>query len=579
MEAVSSDVHVILLLLAPLAAALLSLTGKVFPRLATAGLPFLIWLGGCAWTLWQTAGVAAGRDALRYAVGGWPEPFGIVLELNSISWLISLLAVVLFTAVWTATYRQGSYGGSFYLTLYLTHFSLQGILFSRDLFNLFVWFEVLSLCSIILVAYDRRPPALLAAFRYLLLSTISIVFYLLGLWIMYTRTGSLAFSDIGTYIGALPAGAGRPMMIALGLISAGVLTRSAIVPFHTWLPPAHSTAPFPVSALLSGMVIKIPLLALWHFFLYLPFFPLSTLFLWLGLASAAAGGLAALLQSDAKRILAYSSVGQMGFILTAFSAGAQFAGGPVVAQSQIAVSRIAGAATLFYILLHAASKSLLFLSVGYVTHAAGSRNVHSLRGMQRSFPLTAVCYWIAALTLMGLPLSGGYYAKLLVNSAVYQTGTGWFLTVAGAFTAAALFKLGRIFTGRAESPASPPRPSRPPLLGLGMALTAAICIAVAVLHQELFHFLADLSGQAQFAAAGSGLGNAPADPDWLSGSALMKAAGTTVVGLLGFFVLHIKSVTSAVRRLLIRLTGDLDRSLQLLSIGLLIFIVYSAAAL
>ncbi len=569
MTAVSADVQVIWLLLAPLTAALVSLTGKVFPKLSTPGLSCSIWLGGCAWSLWQTAGVAAGSQALRYGVGGWPEPFGIVLELNSISWLMSLLAVVIIAVVWSATYRQGSYSGSFYLTLYLTHFALQGILFSRDLFNLFVWFEVLSLCSILLVAYDRRPRALLAALRYLLLSTISIVFYLLGLWILYTHTGSLAFSGIGAYIESLPAGGAdrTPAMVALGLISAGVLTRSAVIPFHTWLPPAHSTAPFPVSALLSGLVIKVPLLALWHFFLYLPFIPLAPLLLWLGLGSALTGGAAALLQSDAKRILAYSSIGQMGFILTAFAAGNQVHGGA-----------IAGAATLFYILLHATAKVLLFLSVGHVTHTAGSRNVHSLRGMQRRFPLTALYYWIGTLTLMGLPLSGGYFAKVLVHTAVYQQGVGWILTVAGAFTAAALFKLGRIFTGRAEKPAGPPRPSRPPLLGLGTTLTAAMCLAIAVLHQELFYFLTDLLGQAQLAAAGSASAEATAHIAWLSESALLKAAATTLIGVFGLFVLHIEVVIRFARRLTSMLTGGLDRSLQLLSIGLLIFIVYSAVA-
>ncbi|MFW5715375.1 MAG: complex I subunit 5 family protein [bacterium] len=572
MEAVSADVQVVLLLLAPLTAALISLTGKVFPKIPSAGLSFIIWLGASAWTLWQTAGLAAGREALRYAVGGWPEPFGIILELNGISWLISLLAVVIVAVVWSATYRQGFYSGSFYLTLYLTHFSLQGILFSRDLFNLFVWFEVLSLCSIILVAYDRRPRALLAALRYLLLSTISIVFYLLGLWILYTHTGSLAFSGIGAYIGALPAGAGRrPAMVALGLISAGVLTRSAVIPFHTWLPPAHSSAPFPVSALLSSLVIKVPLLALWHFFLYLPFIPLTPLLLWLGLGSALTGGAAALLQSDAKRILAYSSVGQMGFILTAFAAGNLVTGG--------AIAGVAGAATLFYILMHATSKALLFLSVGYVTHTAGSRDVHFLRGMQRRFPLTALYYWIAALTLMGLPLSGGYFAKVLVSSALYGHIGTWILTVAGAFTAAALFKLGRIFTGRAESLPGPPRPSGSPLLGMGMTLAAAICVAIAVLHQELFCFLTDIVGQATLAAPGSGLSGAASDLAWLSDASLIKAAATTLIGFLGLFALHAEVVARFARRLTGLLTAGLDRSLQLLSIGLLIFVLYSALVL
>ncbi len=597
MEAVSSNLYVILLITTPLAAAMFSLLNKIFPRFHTTLFAFFIWFIGSTWSLWHTASAAIDHQTFRYAVGGWQEPFGIVLELNSISWIISLLSVVIITVVWTATYRQTAYKSTFYLVLYLLHFSLQGILFSRDLFNLFVWFEVLSLCSIVLVAYERRPPALLAAFRYLLLSTISIVFYLLGLWIIYSHTGGLAFSGIGEYAGSLSSSseARKTIGIALSLISAGVLTRSAIIPFHTWLPPAHSAAPFPVSALLSGLVIKIPLVALWHFFLYLPSLPLSQLFLWLGFASTLAGGFMALLQTDVKKILAYSSIGQMGFILVAFAAGSQLSGGQLtggqVLEGQVAMSQVAGAATLFYILLHAASKSLLFLSVGYVTHAAGNRNVYSLRGMQRSFPLASLYFWIAALTLMGVPFSGGYYAKILVSNASYQQGGTWLLTVAGVCTAAALFKLGRIFTGRwgASTPLQhttrphKPQPTallltpetRPPLLGVGMILSAGFCIAIAVLHQELFQFLIGIFPESLTCMSSA---HSVIDIPWMSQPSLIKAAVITLIGFLCLFILHLRPVKILAQRVSIFLNGGLNRSLRLLILGILIFILFAAVS-
>jgi len=561
MEALQPDIYVMLLMLSPLIAAVLSLLGKAFPRIHMPVFSFFVWAGGTIFALLKTNSVVFTLRPRFYPIGGWPDPIGIVLELNGISWIVSLFIVFIFSAIWFATYRQKIYGSAFYLVLYLTHFALQGILFSRDLFNLFVWFEVLSLCSIILVAYDRSPPALLAAFRYLMLSTISIVFYLLGLWIIYMYTGSLSFSEIGAFLQARSGENLKPFTIAMGLISAGLLTRSAIIPFHTWLPPAHSAAPYPVSALLSGLVIKIPLLALWHFMLYIPLFPLYQLFIWIGFGSALIGGAAALLQSDAKRILAYSSVGQIGFILSAMGGAAQ----------------LAGSAALFYILLHAVSKALLFLTIGYVTHAAGSRNVYLLRGLQRRFPFAALCFWIAAFTLIGVPFSGGYYAKLLVFTSLYNQAGAWMLTVAGGFTAAALFKLGRIFTGRPDS-ASPKKvhfedkvAARPLLLNVSLTLLALICAVFTVFYEPLFEFLNPVTGI-------SHIGAPIPDIDWHAEMNLLKAALISMAGGLGIFILHIKHIRTAARRIVTIGACGLNRAVFLLIAGILMFLLYAAIA-
>ena len=577
MNAAPTDIYVLFLLLAPLSAVLVTLLSKLLPREVSQLPAFLIWFVGSLWALLRTAD-AAGSVPRMYAFGGWREPLGIVFELNGIGWAAALLALVIFTAVWLVSWKQRGYGSSFYFTLYLTHFSLLGILFSRDLFNLFVWFEVLSLCSIILVAYDRTPTALLAAFRYLLLSTVSITFYLIGVWIFYRSTGSLAFGEIAAYLKELPRGAGAVSKTALALITVGIATRSAVVPFHTWLPPAHSSAPYPVSALLSGLVIKVPLLALWHFYAYLPFSPMEQLPTWLGIGGALVGGIAAVMQSDAKRILAYSSVGQMGFIVAVFSFGGAFG----------------EAASLFYILLHALSKSLLFLSVGYVTQHAGSRDVYILRGMQRRFPLTAVWYWIAAFTLMGIPLSGGYYAKLLVSSSLYNHPGAWLLNIAGAATAIALFKLGRIFTGprddtedglgtglRISIAAEPGTSAKPRAIGaitLGMALLAASCVAIALFPQHLFRFLSSLSIVGPVIEGSGGAISGPISGlSWYSSSSLLKAALITLSGTAGLFIFQIQKVRKGIQTMSTAYSAGagLNSSLRFLVAGLLLLLFLS----
>ncbi|MDZ7792731.1 MAG: proton-conducting transporter membrane subunit [Spirochaetia bacterium] len=569
MDAAPTDIYVLFLLLAPLSAVLITLLGKLLPRKVSQVPAFLIWFFGGLWALLRTAD-AAGSAPRMYAFGGWREPLGIVFELNGIGWAAAVLALVIFTAVWLVSWKQRGYGSSFYFTLYLTHFSLLGILFSRDLFNLFVWFEVLSLCSIILVAYDRTPTALLAAFRYLLLSTVSITFFLIGVWIFYRSTGSLAFGEIAAYLKALPRGAGAVSKTALALITVGIATRSAVVPFHTWLPPAHSSAPYPVSTLLSGLVIKVPLLALWHFYAYLPFSPVEQLPTWLGIGGALVGGIAAVMQRDAKRILAYSSVGQMGFIVAVFSFG----------------GALGKTATLFYILLHALSKALLFLSVGYVSHHAGSRDVYLLRGMQRRFPLTAVWYWIAAFTLMGIPLSGGYYAKLLVSSSLYSHPGAWLLNIAGAATAIALFKLGRIFTGlQADTEAglgtdlvaefdAGKKTQAIGAITLGMAIPAAACVAIALFPQHLFRFLSSLSVVGPVI---EGSGGTISGLSWYSTSSLLKAALITLSGAAGLFIFQIQGVRKGIQAMSTASSAGvgLNSSLRFLAAGLLLLLLLS----
>lgn len=563
MAAVSQVPAVLWLLAAPLTAALITLVGKLLPGRWTTLPAFLCWTGGTAWGLLHAAPAALSGSSLLYAFGGWAEPAGIVIELNPVSWAAGLLVLLIGTAVWLASHRSRGIGSVFFLIFYLGLFALQGVLCSRDLFNLFIWFELLSLSVFLLVGYDQTPPAMLAAFRYLMISTVSILGFLVGLWILYAFCGPPSFSVIQSCLTSVPAAPRLRTTAAVVLIMTGMLTRSAVVPFHCWLPPAHSSAPYPASALLSGFVIKVPVFALWHFSASLPELPLTGLLLWTGIFSAVFGSIAAVFQRDAKRILAYSSIGHMGFIMSAFAAA--------VPEGKTAA--------LLYIAIHGLSKALLFLTVGIVTSESGTRDVYLLRGAGRRFPAAALFYWIAALTLMGVPLSGGYYAKVAVTTSLSSPAAVWLLTAAGAATDLALFKIAIIFFGRPpesgargstvrEQSAFPARFAS----FLGMGLLAAACTIPALFPGSIIRLTEQL--------AGTGISEVGTISAYFLDSAgktsnLWKASSAFFIGAAGLFIFRFAPVRNLSDRI-VSLRPGTDAAIRLLIIGILVFLVSGA---
>ncbi|MFP4268400.1 MAG: complex I subunit 5 family protein [Spirochaetaceae bacterium] len=430
-----TDIPVLLLIFAPLVAAVISLVGKFFsPRYSI--LPaFAVWFGGSVWALIASGAPILAGESLLYTIGGWAEPYGIILEVNGLTWIATLTDILIGTTAWLQTRRYRRFDPLFYFFFFMALFSLQGVLYTRDLFNLFVWFEVLSLSSFMLITYDQKRSTYVAAVRYLLISTVSIIFFLLGVWILYISTGSLSLPTIAAAVSKAAAETGEVVMgtgLAIALMSGGILTRAAVIPFHTWLPEAHAAAPYPISALLSGFVIKAPMLALWRIYDYISFPMMNELLIWIGAVCALTGVGAAMVQRDAKKLLGYHSVSQMGYIVAAFGVG-----GP---EGKVAA--------LFYIIGHALFKSLLFLTVGRVTERISNRNVYEVRGMGRVFPIPALLFMVAAFSISGVPLFAGFTAKLLVGKALYSHGIAyWMLTIAGVGTAASFFKLGRIFIG------------------------------------------------------------------------------------------------------------------------------------
>ena len=471
------------------------------------------------------------------------------------AWAAALLGLIIGTVVWRETSRSSSYptkyGPGFYFIFYMVFFSLAGVLCTRDFFNLFVWFEIVSLCSFVLIAYEQHPRALLAAFRYLMVSTVSIIFYLLGLWLLYRSSGSLSISGIAALLdsGALSPEVGA----ALALMSAGILTRSAAIPFHSWLPEAHGAAPYPVSALLSGLVIKAPVLALGHVLGTFSFPALRSLFILLGLLGALLGAGGALVQRDIKFLLGYSSVSHMGLIIALFAAD----------------DALAPSAMLFYIIAHGLAKSLLFITLGGMSSNLGTRDLDALRGSLLRVPLPAAASLIGIATLSGIPFTAGYPAKLLAAKLISHSPVlEVILVIASVLSAAALLRLlllflpGRAFPGTAVVQTRN-TPMQKPSAG-GPLFLAAACIAAGVLPHVLLPLLSTLT---------VGSSSAVTELQWYAAVNAGKSAAVLAAAALlaGFSFLPFGRLLCEKGR---SLKTGIHGTLRLLVFGMLFFLAY-----
>ena len=299
---------------------------------------------------------------------------------------------------------------------------------TNNIIMLWMAVEATTLTSGLLVAFfwDRR--ALEAGYKYMMLLTVGITFALFGCVVVYAAaaaTGGLAgreallMSEVRGVAPMIPAGTA---LVAVSMLIIGFGTKAGLAPFHPWLPDAHAEAPTPVSVLLSGVMIKVALYAMARTVgIFFPTLPVITLFaVALGAFSMLLGVILALAQDDLKRLLAYHSVSQMGYVLAGVGLGTYLGvyGG------------------LFHLLNHALFKALLFMSAGAVIHATGARRVSELGGLARRMPLTCLAFLVGGLSIAGFPPFNGFMSKLTVYLALASAGMWW--AVAAAILASVL---------------------------------------------------------------------------------------------------------------------------------------------
>jgi multicomponent Na+:H+ antiporter subunit D len=396
--------HVIPLLIAlPLAAGfLIPLIGLVSERAAK--YPAL--LTGVA--LVAMAWSRIGCEPFVYALGGWEPPFGIALVSDGLSGLFHLIIATagLLVIVYSVSYmRRYTSESKYYALLMIMIAGMNGVVASGDLFNMYVFLEISAIASYALVAFGTGSEELEASMKYIVLGGVASSFILFGIALMYSITGTLNLADIARTLDGPVSGGMVRFIAALFIMGFGL--KAALIPFHAWLPDAHPSAPAPISAMLSGLLIKV----LGAYCLMRLIFTVfgfgrtfSTGMVTLGIISMVGGALLAVGQWDFKRLLAYSSISQMGYIIFALGLGTP-------------LGLLGG---LLHLLNHTFFKSLLFLCSGAVEYATGTRDLKKLGGLWNRMPVTATTCSIASLSISAVPPFGGFFSKFIIVLAAVE---------------------------------------------------------------------------------------------------------------------------------------------------------------
>ncbi|WP_210396810.1 complex I subunit 5 family protein [Motiliproteus sediminis] len=433
-----------------------SLGCLLWPRLADLLSPLVaLALVGCSLLLLDAI---AATPVILHHLGGWGGDLGISLRADALSALLLALGTVVTLAATLFARRyftddQVRY--RFWPLWWLLNGAINALLLSADLFNLYVTLELLGLSAAALCTLGKdKPQALRAALRYLLLGLIGSLLYLTGVALVYAEYGTLAIPSLAQQIQASPAS-----LTALLLLSSGLLIKCALLPLHIWLPAAHSSAPAPVSAVLSALVVKVTfylLLRLWFELFTAVITPaFATLIGTMGATAVIWGSWRALMSTRLKLMAAYSTVSQMGYL---------FLFVPILLALPDHDSRaLAFGALVLFALNHGIAKAALFLAIGIIQQRLGHDQVDRINGVARQLPVTLFAVALAGSALVGLPPSGAFLAKWTLISASLVTAQWWWLLVAVIGTLLAAAYLVRVL-GAAFAPAEPPPPTGKQLL-------------------------------------------------------------------------------------------------------------------
>jgi len=351
------------------------------------------------------------NGTLAYGVGGWKIPLGIVMVMDSLTafMLVTVNLVAFIVSIFSINYMERFTAKWKFYTLFLLMIAgMNGIIITGDLFNLFVFLEIASVASYALVAFGTEKHELEAAFKYAVMGTVGSLFILLGIVFLYSYTSTLNMADMARILSQKGGTSNIVLMVSV-LFIMGFGLKAALVPFHAWLPDAHPSAPAPISAMLSGVLIK----ALGVYALCRIFFNvigitqgISSVLMFLGALSMIVGAILALGQWDYKRLLAYSSISQIGYIILGISLGTPLG--------------ILGG--LFHLFNHSIFKSLLFLNSGAVEYTTGTRDLKKMGGLITKMPVTGTTGLIGAMSVSGIPPFSGFWSKLIIIIATVQAG-------------------------------------------------------------------------------------------------------------------------------------------------------------
>jgi formate hydrogenlyase subunit 3/multisubunit Na+/H+ antiporter MnhD subunit len=424
--------------------------------------------------------VAQSGMAVTYALGNWQPPLGIALRADGLAAVFMVMTAWILCAV--ALYAGGASAGAsgtledrrpnvFWILLLGLWCALNTTFLAQDLFTLFVALELLTFSAVPLVCLDGKRETLQAALRYLLFALVGSVFYLIGAAVLYGNYGTLDLSGLRE-----AARYDLATAIAVGLMIVGLMAKAALFPLHLWLPPAHAGAPPAASAVLSALVVKAPfflILRLWFDVAPQSSFELPAHILaGLGMASIIVCSVMALRQERLKLMIAYSTVAQIGYLFLMFPLVTSIDGSAIF-QS------IGWTGGVLQAVSHALAKASMFLAAGVIAETFGHDRIDKLNGAVTVVPVSIAAFGLSGLSLMGLPPSGGFVAKLMLLTAATENASWWVaatILLGGILAASYVFRvLGRALAAPPEGLSSARRvPLRRELVVLGLAICAVL---------------------------------------------------------------------------------------------------------
>ncbi|WP_245414559.1 complex I subunit 5 family protein [Aestuariivirga litoralis] len=464
--------------------ALIGLGGRAARMIVAAALLFQLYVAVRVALL-----VAGSATPLAYVVGGFQPPLGITLRADGVSALMMVVSAVIFLGAASFAWKDFAQARGqpearlsliFWSALLAMASALNLLFTSTDLFNLYVGLELLTFAAIPVVAIKGGAETLRAALRYLLFAVFGSMLYLFGIVLIYGAYGTLAISAIAAQVQPNAA-----TLAAAGFVTVGLLAKTALFPFHLWLPPAHAGAPAAGSAVLSALVVKGSLFLLMR--LWFDTFPSlrepadMQLLAFLGALAVIIGSVTALRQPRLKLLVAYSTVAQIGYMFFVFTLVPKTAG-DIVASA-------AWTGAWLQVVAHAFAKAGMFLAAGLVAEVLGHDRIRDLGGLSARAPLVVLTFAISGLSLMGLPPSGGFSAKFMLLAAALAEGHWVWATViiaggvlAGAYVFAVLARMMAAPTKAAEL-ASIGRTRQ--LIALGLA-SVSVLMGLMPLHPIAF---------------------------------------------------------------------------------------------
>jgi proton-translocating NADH-quinone oxidoreductase chain N len=406
-----------------------------------------------------------------------PRLLGVALPVDDLGRVMLLaIAIVGVSSTLVARYVRTGREDAFRFSnlLLLAVAAMNGIVLVRDLFALYVFLEITAIASLVLIVLERGKTAFEGAFKYMVLSAVATALLLVGIALLLIVSGGTSFEEVAA--GLRAAGTSRLALVAMGLFLGGLAIKAGLAPFHGWLPDAYASAPSAVSVLLAGIVTKTTGVYTLVRLVDAVFgygVPVRRILLAAGLLSVIAGAIGALAQRDLKRMLAYSSISQVGYIVLGLAAG----------------PGLGFAGAVFHLFNHAVFKTLLFVNASAVEREAGTRDMGRLGGLGAAMPITGATSVVAMLSTAGLPPSAGFWSKLLVVIALWKAGHA---AVAAVAVLASVLTLGyllsmqrRVFLGPAVAGRAPARE----VSGWGLApavLLAAVTLGLGLAAPWLF---------------------------------------------------------------------------------------------